>query len=151
MNNILLILLVFVAFYFMLNKNKEEFKTNQKVSLKSQDGLFVSKCLNKHLCLVSESNKTNFSIFKFADDLLALESEGYYISTCFDDECDEPEGKFIKIDSFNPYAPNAKVKLLPNGTSYYLQLYNGQYVGLDENKHLITVTGRDKAVSLEIV
>ena len=151
MNKVIMIIFIIVAAFFLFGNNKEGFKTNQKIELKSPDGLFVSKCLNKHLCLVNESNKTSFSIFKFADDLLALESEGYYITACFGDDCDESNGKFIKIDSFNPYAPNAKFKLVPNGTSYYLQLYNGQYIGVDENKHFVSVTGRDKAISLEFV
>lgn len=145
-------ILVAVALYFIFfSGKKESFKTNQRVSLKSSDGLFVSTCLNKHMCLVSESNKKQFSILKFADDLLALECEGYYITACFGDDCETPEGKFIKVDSFNPYAPNAKLKLVPNGNAYYLQLYNGEYLGIDENKHFIRVVGRDKAVSLEFM
>uniref|UniRef100_A0A6C0H684 Fascin domain-containing protein n=1 Tax=viral metagenome TaxID=1070528 RepID=A0A6C0H684_9ZZZZ len=149
--NLYLIIFIVIIVYFFFFRSRENFQTNQKVALKSLDGSFASVCTDKHLCLTSEPNKKTFSILKFADDLLALESEGYYITACFAEECDNPDGGHIKVDSFNPYAPNAKFKLVANGDSYYLQLYNGQYLGVNENNHFIRVTGRDKAVALQFV
>ncbi|NBP03146.1 MAG: hypothetical protein EBU90_24180 [Proteobacteria bacterium] len=146
-----LILFAALAVYFLYFRTQENFKTNDRIALKSPDGLFASVCSDKHLCLTSEPNRKIFSILKFADDLLALESEGYYITACFGDDCDKPDGAHIKVDSFNPYAPNAKLKLVANGDTYYLQLYNGEYLGVNENKHFIRVTGRDKAIALQFV
>lgn len=146
-----LILLAALAVYFLFFRKQENFKTNDRVALKTADGLFASVCTDKHLCLTSESNRKVFSILKFADDLLALESEGYYITACFGDECDTPAGAHIKVDSFNPYAPNAKIKLVPSGNSYYLQIYNGKYLGINDNKHFVSVDGRDKAVAVQFV
>ena len=146
-----LIFFAALAVYFLFFRTKETFKTNDRVALKSSDGLFASICTDRHLCLTSESNRKIFSIQKFADDLVALESEGYYITACFGDECDTPEGAHIKVDSFNPYAPNAKLKLIANGNAYYLQLYNGQFLGINDKKHFIRVDGRDKAIALQFV
>jgi hypothetical protein len=150
--NWILIGLLAIAAYFWFFRRQENFQTNQKVSIKTSDGSFASICSNKQLCVASEANKKNFSILKFADDLIALESEGYYINSCFGDDCNDTKtSRYIKVDSFNPYAPNAKLKLVNNGSSYYIQMYDGQYWGLDENKYFVRVADKDHAVSLQFI
>jgi hypothetical protein len=117
----------------------------KSVILKTNDGKYVSICNNKSLCLVQdENNAKSFSIFKFADDLLALENEGYYIASCFGDNCTDT----IKVDSFNPYAPNTKLKLVPNGNYFKVELYDGQYWGINSDSHIVTVKNKEDALDI---
>jgi hypothetical protein len=144
MKIVVLIIFAFIVYYFLI-KRKEAFETNQSVILKTNDGKYVSICNNKHLCLVQdENNAKSFSIFKFADDLLALENQGYYIASCFGDNCTD----IIKVDSFNPYAPNTKLKLVPNGNYFKVELYDGQYWGINSDSHIVTVKNKEDALDI---
>lgn len=144
MNLLLLIAIAFLIYYVFIKK-KETFETNESVVLETKDGEFVSVCNDKHLCLVkNESDAKTFSIMKFSDDLLALENQGYYITSCFGDNCTD----MIKVDSFNPYAPNAKLKLIPNGDFYNIQLYDGQFFGKNSDSHIVRVPNKVNALDI---
>jgi hypothetical protein len=127
-------------------KKKEKFETNESVILQTKDGEFFSICSDKHLCLVkSESDAKPFTIMKFANDLLALENQGYYITSCFGENCTD----MIKVDSFNPYAPNAKLKLIPNGDHYNIELYDGQFFGKNSENHVVRMNNKDNALNIK--
>jgi hypothetical protein len=143
--NLLYAILLGIVIYFFFLKKKETFETNQIVGIKTADGMFASICADKHLCLVSDDSQAKqFSVMKFADDLIALENQGYYITSCFGENCTD----MIKVDSFNPYAPNAKLKLIKDGDTHSIQLFDGHYLGKDAQNHFVREKNVENAVKL---
>jgi hypothetical protein len=103
-------------------------------------------CADKHLCATSNIvDKKLFSIMKFSDDLIALEQNGYYVSCCFGETCTD---NMIKVNSFNPYAPNAKLRLVKDDSGYFVQFYDEKYLSLDANNHFIKDADKTKAVKI---
>jgi hypothetical protein len=144
--NVLLLIAIAFFIYYVFIKKKEKFETNESVILQTKDGEFFSICNDKHLCLVkSESDAKTFSIMKFSDDLLALENQGYYITSCFGENCTD----MIKVDSFNPYAPNAKLKLITNGDHYNIELYDGQFFGKNSDNHVVRIKDKESALNIK--
>lgn len=146
--DILYIIVGIILFYyfFIRPSSKEHFETNQRVIIKTSDNKFAMVCADKHLCATDkDSDKKQFSIMKFADDLIALECDGYYVASCFGDTCKD---EMIKVNSFNPYAPNAKLRLVKDDSGYYVQFYDEKYLSLDQNNHFIKDGDKKKAAKI---
>lgn len=141
---------ILIYFFFFRKKQfKEGFETNQRVVLKTADGKYAKICSDKHLCVTkTESERVQFSIMKFSDDLIALSNGGYYIASCFGESCKDD---MIKVNSFNPYAPNAKLALEKDNDYYYVKFYDEKYLSLDSNDHFIKVSEKSKAVKVQFV
>jgi hypothetical protein len=143
---ILIIVIFAIYIYTRMNNKIEKFEQNQKVYAKTTNNKFFTICAGKHLCLTNDfESKTLFSIMKFSDDLISLSNNGYYVASCFGDKCID---NMIKVNSFNPYAPNAKLKLTKEGDYYYVQFYDDMYLSVDENDNLIKTS--DKLQSIQI-
>ena len=149
--NITILILVILAIYIYMNMYKkiEKFEQNQKVYVKTANNKFFTICADKHLCLTNDfASKTVFNTMKFSDDLISLSSNGYYIASCFGDKC---TNNMIKVNSFNPYAPNAKLRLTKEGEYYYVQLYDDMYLGVDENDHLIKTSDKSQSIQITFI
>jgi hypothetical protein len=134
--------------YIKNNTKREGFETNQRVTLKTSTGKFAKVCAEKHLCLTDNKTEAEqFSVMKFSDDLIALSKGGYYIASCFGDSCKD---EMIKVNSFNPYAPNAKLALEKEAEYYYVKFYDDKYMSVDDNNHVIKHSDKSKALRLEI-
>ena len=132
-----------------MNKKIEKFEQSQKVYVKTANNKFFTICADKHLCLTSDfESKTLFSIMKFSDDLISLSNNGYYVASCFGEKC---TNNMIKVNSFNPYAPNAKLKLTKEGEYYYVQFYDDMYLGVDENDHLIKLSDKSQSIQITFI
>ena len=137
-----------IYFLFFKGSQKEGFETNQRVKIKTADGKFAKICDEKHLCLTStEGEAETFSVMKFSEDLIALSKGGYYVSSCFGVSCDD----FIKVNSFNPYAPNSKLALESDGDNYLVKFYDDKYMSVDDRSNVIKVAGKDQALRVQIV
>jgi len=146
---ILLLIIVTIYIYIYMNKKVEKFEQNQKVYVKTANNKFFTICADKHLCLTNDfASKTVFNTMKFSDDLISLSSNGYYIASCFGDKC---TNNMIKVNSFNPYAPNAKLRLTKEGDYHYVQLYDDMYLGVDENDHLIKTSDKSQAIQIAFI
>lgn len=144
-----LIIAITIFYMAFLKKKQEGFETNQRVVLKTQDGKYAKICADKHLCIsTNESEGVQFSIMKFNDDLIALSNGGYYIASCFGDSCKDD---MIKVNSFNPYAPNAKLALERTGDKFYIKFYDEKYLSVDSNDHFIKIADKSKAVQISIL
>lgn len=143
-----LALAVLYWWVYIKNNKREGFETNQRVTLKTSTGKFAKVCAEKHLCLTDNKTEAEqFSVMKFSDDLIALSKGGYYIASCFGDSCKD---EMIKVNSFNPYAPNAKLALEKEAEYYYVKFYDDKYMSVDDNNHVIKHSDKSKALRLEI-
>jgi hypothetical protein len=139
-----------LIYWFCIKKNskREGFETNQRVTLKTSTGKFAKVCAEKHLCLTDDKTEAEqFGVMKFSDDLIALSKGGYYIASCFGDSCKD---EMIKVNSFNPYAPNAKMALEKDNEYYYIKFYDEKYMSVDDQNHVIKTSDKSKALRLEI-
>jgi len=145
----LIVAAIAIYFFFFRTQSKEGFETNQRIVLKTADGKYAKICADKHLCASkTESERVQFSIMKFSDDLIALSSGGYYIASCFGETCKDD---MIKVNSFNPYAPNSKLALEKDNENYYIKFYDEKYLSLDSNDHFIKTSERSLAAKIQFV
>lgn len=151
--NIFYLIIVIICVIFIISvyrSKKEGFETTQRVLLKTTGGKYAKVCDDKHLCLTDiQSERIEFSVLKFDNDLIALSHNGYYISSCFGDSC---KHNMIMVNNFNPYAPNCKMSLeKTDGDYYYIRLYDDTYVSTDENDHFIKTPNRTVAIKLQLI
>jgi hypothetical protein len=145
----LLVAAIAIYFFFFTSQSKEGFETNQRVVLKTVDGKYAKICADKHLCASNnESERVQFSIMKFSDDLIALSNGGYYVASCFGETCKDD---MIKVNSFNPYAPNAKLALEKENDYYYVKFYDEKYLSLDSNDHFIKTSDKSGSIKVQFV
>lgn len=146
--NVLYVGLVVIVLYFLFfNRKKEGFQTNQRVFLKTSDDKYGKICSDKHFCMTDNKDEAEqFSIMKFSDDLIALSKGGYYLASCFGEACQDD---MIKANSFNPYAPNAKLALEKDGDYYYIKFYDDKYMSVDENNNVIKHIDKAKAIRVQ--
>lgn len=144
------LLVVIVYFIFFLKSNKKEgFETNQRVILKTRTDKYVKVCDDKQACLVDDKDKADqFSVMKFSEDLIALSKGGYYIASCFGDSCKDD---LIKVNSFNPYAPNAKMALEKIDDHYYVKFYDEKYMSVDDKNNIIKQSDKTKALQIQFL
>lgn len=142
-------MLLYIFFFFNKTKTKEGFETNQQVLIKTSDNRYAKVCDDKHVCLTSiETEAEKFSIMKFSDDLLSLAKGGFYMASCFGDTCKDD---FIKANSFNPYAPNAKIALEKDGDHFYAKFYDEKYMSADDTGKIIKQSDKSKALRIQLV
>lgn len=147
---IIIVFIGAVLIYVLYFRKTETFTTNQKLSIQTSDNKFATICADRHLCLTSDkASEKLFSVLKFADDLIALENEGYYITSCFGESCDTDV--HITVSTFNPYAPNCKLKIIPDGSYNLVQFYDGQYMSVNNENHIVRTTDKSKAIKVAFV
>lgn len=138
-----------ILLLYLYRSKNEGFETTQRVILKTVDGKYAKVCKDKHLCLTDiESERDEFSILKFDDDLISLSNGGYYISSCFEDSCKD---NMILVNNFNPYAPNCKLSLEKVNDYYYVRLYDNTYFSIDDSDHFIKTQDKSRAIRLQLI
>lgn len=114
----IIIIFVFTVLYFYKYSKIENFTASQSITISSGNGKYLGTRLGGNL--VFSDTPTNFIVKLLNNGVVALSSNGMYLNVSI--------GNIVAFNSYSPFTKNSQIALIPNGSFYIIQFYNGMYL-----------------------